>query len=54
MNEPIWKLLPKPPIAPIQSVGRTWEDGRSETTTIDSPEYLKWVAEGNTPEPVDE
>jgi len=38
----------------IQVVWREWPDGRQESCLVTTPEYLAWVAEGNTPLPADE
>jgi hypothetical protein len=54
MNEPIWKLLPTQPMQTIQVVWREWPDGKQESCLVTTPEYLAWLAEGNTPLPADE
>jgi len=54
MNEPIWKLMPRPEGQNVDVVWRKWPDGRQESCLITAEEYLKWVAEGNEPEPADE
>jgi hypothetical protein len=54
MSEPIWKLMPMAPSQQVQSVWKQWEDGRQESCFVTSPEYLKWLEEGNTPIPADE
>lgn len=54
MTTPIWKLLPQTPMMPVQVVFREWPDGHQESCLVTSEEYLKWVAEGNEPEPADE
>jgi hypothetical protein len=53
MNEPTWKLLPVLDKQPVQIVFREWPDGRQESCLVTAPEYLKWLAEGNTPLPAD-
>ena len=53
MNEPTWKLMPLAFGQPVQIVWREWPDGKQESTQVTSPEYLKWLAEGNTPLPAD-
>jgi hypothetical protein len=53
MNEPIWKLMPLTPTQTTQVVWREWPDGRQESFLVTEPEYLKWLAEGNTPLPAD-
>lgn len=35
------------------SVVREWPDGRQESYSVEAPEYLAWLATGNTPDPVD-
>ena len=54
MNEPIWKLTPKSPLQEVDVVRRDWPDGRQESCLVTTEEYLKWLAEGNTPLPADE
>lgn len=54
MTTPIWKLLPLQPMQPTQVVWREWPDGRQESCLVTATEYLKWLEEGNTPEPADE
>lgn len=54
MIEPIWKLLPLQPIQTTQVVWREWEDGRQESCLVTAEEYVKWLAEGNTPLSSDE
>ena len=50
----IYKLIHKT-IDGVQIIARIDDDGKCRLTcTEEHPEYLKWVAEGNTPEPVDE
>jgi hypothetical protein len=48
MNEPIWKIISS------DVVWREWPDGRQESCLVTTPEYLKWLSEGNTPLPADE
>lgn len=54
MTEPTWKLLPLLPMQATQVVWREWEDGRQESCLVTAEEYVKWVAQGNTPLPADE
>ena len=54
MNEPIWKIIGKAADGTTDVVSRIWPDGRSESCLTTAEAYLKWVAEGNTPEPADE
>ena len=54
MNEPIWKLMPMMPMQTTQVVWREWLDGKQESCLVTTPEYLKWLAEGNQPLPADE
>ena len=54
MNEPIWKLMPMMPMQSIQVVWREWSDGKQESCLVTTPEYLAWLAEGNTPLLADE
>ena len=50
----IYKLLYRN-MDDIQIIARIDDDGKCcLTCTEEHPEYLKWVAEGNTPEPADE
>ena len=54
MSEPQWKLMPLGFMQQTQVVWRGWPDGKQESMLVTAPEYLKWLAEGNTPLPADE
>jgi len=50
MSEPIFKLIKNPITGQDASVIRIWDDGKCESHLITAEAYLKWVAEGNTPQ----
>ena len=51
----IYKLLLKTQFDSIQILARIDEDGLCRVTcTEQNPEFMAWVAEGNTPLPADE
>ena len=51
----IYKMLPKVLPFDTQTYARIDDDGLCRVTcTEDNPEFMAWVAEGNTPEPADE
>ena len=54
MTTPSWKLLSPLPTQTTQVVWREWPDGHQESCLVTAEEYLKWLAEGNTPLPADE
>jgi hypothetical protein len=54
MTEPIWKLVKNPITGEENVVWREWPDGRQESCFVTVPEYVAWLAEGNTPLPPDE
>ena len=54
MSEPIWKIVGKAADGTTDVVSRTWSDGHGESCLVTATDYLKWVAEGNTPLPADE
>jgi hypothetical protein len=49
----IWKLIKDPVSGREDVVWRELEDGRQESCLITTPEYLAWVAQGNTPLPAE-
>jgi hypothetical protein len=55
---PTWKLILQTQRQinnnEIQSVVRVFENGCVESCLVTAEEYVKWLAEGNTPEPADE
>ena len=54
MSEPIWKLTKRVLGQEIDVVWREFPDGRQQSCLVTTPEYLAWLAEGNTPLPADE
>jgi hypothetical protein len=54
MNEPIWKLYRTVGQTEANAVYRVWPDGKQESCLVTTPEYLAWLALGNTPLPADE
>ena len=52
----MYKLLSDTVFGPANSVLRVSDDAHIplDPANTDYQEYLKWVAEGNTPEPADE
>jgi hypothetical protein len=54
MTTPTWKLIPLMPMQTTQVVWREWPDGKQESCLVTAEEYVKWLAEGNTPLPADE
>jgi hypothetical protein len=53
MNEPIWKLMPRLPMQPVDVVWREWPDGRQESCLVTAREYLEWLDRGNEPLPAE-
>jgi hypothetical protein len=54
MSDPVWKLVKNFMTNQYDVVWREWPDGRQESCLVTAPEYLSWIAQGNTPLPADE
>ena len=54
MSQPTWKLINDIYTGEPTVVWRKWSDGREESCSVTSEQYLKWVEEGNSPLPADE
>jgi hypothetical protein len=54
MTTPIWKLYYRLGQTEADAVTQTWPDGKQESCLVTAEEYIKWLAEGNTPLPADE
>lgn len=54
MNYPVWKILPRTVGQQVDVVWREWPDGRQESCLVTAEEYVKWLEEGNVPEPADD
>lgn len=50
----MWKLVAQLTPTMPEQVMRVCEDGSVVVMLTTAPEYLKWLEEGNTPEPADE
>jgi hypothetical protein len=50
----MWKLYKTPTTGEVIGASKTNEDGSFISVSLDNPEYLAWLAAGNTPEPADE
>jgi hypothetical protein len=53
MIEPKWKLIKNQLTGVEDVVWRNLENGEQESCLVNTPEYLKWLEEGNTPLPAD-
>ena len=54
MSVTTWKLMRDPETGQTNTVWRKWDDGREESMFVSTPEFQKWLAEGNEPAPPDQ